>query len=308
MPPARHALATALRRVAATAPVLALVAGCLSREPAWPTFTVVDTMEAGASQLAIGTAFLAGVNGAGHAWLAERPDGVASASIRPLTLPARFGAPPGLAVASDGSLLLSDPEHHRVWRVSPGQPAITKVFAGSGTDFQPIGDRARAVGAQLSRPAALATLGGDTWLADPGFRRVRRIDAEGRIDTVLGSGLKGAWPDQPTPLRLPLPEPGALAVGPDARLAVADGRHGVVVSGPGDRIARWPETGISGLAWLGDGTLVAARGPAIIGWRGGGTKVLLDGTEPITALCGDGGESLWCATATRTVRLRVNQP
>lgn len=308
MPPARHALAAAVRRAAATLPVLALVAGCLSREPSWPTFIVANTIAAGASQLAIGSGFLAGVDAAGRAWLAEQPEGATSASVRPLVLPARLGAPQGLAVAWDGSLLVSDPGHHRVWRFDPGQPETATVFAGSGTDFQPIGDRARAVGAQMSRPAALATLGRETWLADPGFRRVRRVDAEGRIDTVLGSGLKGAWPDQPTPLRLPLPEPGALAIGPDARLAVADGRHGVVVSGPGDSLARWPEIGISGLAWLGDGTLVAARGHALIGWRGGGTRVLFEGTEPVTALCGDGGNRLWFATATRTVRLQADQP
>ncbi|MEB3236412.1 MAG: hypothetical protein VKO64_02150 [Candidatus Sericytochromatia bacterium] len=287
---------------------LLVLAGCRSGEPAWPGLIAAHSVAAGASLLAADTSRVVGLDDAKGLWLADLRQDVREPATRPWSLPGRVGKPSGLALTTDGAMLVADPEHHRVWRVAPGSTGEATAFAGSGTDFQPIGDRARAVGAQLSRPAALAVAGRETWIADPGFRRVRRVDSEGRIDTVLGSGLKGIWPDAPSPLRLPLPAPGAVAAGPGERVAVADDVHGVVVSGPGDTIALWRETRISGLAWLSDGTLLAARGKTLLGWRGAGSRVLLELEEPATALCPDGTGGIWLATATRTVHMRAVLP
>ncbi|MEB3298475.1 MAG: hypothetical protein VKO21_03210 [Candidatus Sericytochromatia bacterium] len=280
---------------------------CQASGESWPRLTQTEALARTATTVAAGRGELFGLTSSGQLWHAQQRKGP-SWLIKDLPLPGNLGKIEGLTIAPAGTLLLAEPARHRVWRWQPNPSGSPVPFAGSGTAFLPIGDRARAVGAQLARPEALATAGDAAWIVDPDFRRVRKVDGAGRIDTVLGSGLPGDWPEAPHPLKLPLPRPRHLAVGPDERVAVSDDRHGIVVLGPGLAIRRWRRAAVAGLAWLGDGTLAALAPEGIIGWRGGGEQLLAVPPEPAIAASADGEGGLWVATTSRTLRYAVTTP
>jgi sugar lactone lactonase YvrE len=107
-----------------------------------------------------------------------------------------LGNPAGIAVDADGKLYVSD-----CWFVD--EPAIYTIdsagmlehFAGSGYSFG--GDGGPALAAQFWCVTALAfDSNGNLYLVDQHNNRIRRIDAEGTINTVAGSGPATTINDQ----------------------------------------------------------------------------------------------------------------
>nr|PZM89648.1 MAG: hypothetical protein DIU77_18850 [Thermocrispum agreste] len=132
------------------------------------------------------------------------------------------------------------------------------VFAGTGTEgFS--GDGGPASQASLHEPTGVAVGGGGTvYISDSGNFRVRAVSPNGTISTVAGTGqLSRKWsgPD-------PVPEgasgtevemiPGALAVGPDEALYIADNSRAQV------------------LALSRDGWLSVVAGSGAVGFSGDG--------------------------------------
>ena len=69
------------------------------------------------------------------------------------------------------------------------------TFAGTG-EAGDGGDGGPATEAQLSEPRGLAVDGsGNLYVADSGNQRIRRIDAEGVITTIAGTGVRGSSGD-----------------------------------------------------------------------------------------------------------------
>lgn len=120
---------------------------------------------------------------------------------------ARFDGPSGIAIARDGSLLVSDARNHRLRRIGPdGQ---VKTLAGSGPVSTVTGAHVDgpATGARFWCPVGLGeTPDGAVVLADAGNHRVRRLSG-GTVTTLSG----GDTPED----SLGLPS-GALADGPGA--------------------------------------------------------------------------------------------
>lgn len=184
---------------------------------------------------------LAGTTTAGFA------DGVGAA--------ARFSGPAGIALASDGSLLVADTGNHRLRRVSPAGAVST--VAGSET---PKDDLGRASGgyrdgaaaqAQFRYPVGLAVDGAGTiYVADAGNHCVRRITGAGQVSTLATSGKM----DSPTEI--------ALAGG---KLWVSDTGGGKLWAGPPEGpLQPWPLSdkkpaprSPAGLAASGDGLYLA---------------------------------------------------
>jgi sugar lactone lactonase YvrE len=111
-----------------------------------------------------------------------------------LALQASFNNPQGLAVDSDGGLMVADTYNYVVRRIDRNGRITT--FAGSR---QPgfAGDGAAANAAQLSLPMAVAVArDGSVYISDAGNSRVRRVAPDGTIQTVVGygagSGVYGA--------------------------------------------------------------------------------------------------------------------
>jgi len=105
---------------------------------------------------------------------------------------AELSAPRGISVMGDGSLLVADSGNCRIRRIDP-QGTITTV-AGSecATPGEPVLDGGPATSARLLQPRkAIEGPDGAIYIADWGNHRVRRVLADGTIETVAGNGEFG---------------------------------------------------------------------------------------------------------------------
>ncbi len=115
-------------------------------------------------------------------------------------LQANFWCPSGVAFGPDGSLYVTDRGNARVRRIDK-QGVITTV-AGSGPlgDFANFnaapggfsGDGGPATAAELASPTDVAVdQQGNLYIADHNNNRVRKVDTQGMITTVAGTGTAG---------------------------------------------------------------------------------------------------------------------
>jgi uncharacterized protein (TIGR03437 family) len=151
--------------------------------------------------------------------------GGASADSGP-ALEAALSAPLALLRTSDGLLHIADSLGHRVRTLRPAGTIST--LAGTGrAGFG--GDGLTARYAALSLPSGLAMdSAGNIFISDQGNLRVRRIDPQGRITTVAGSGVRGYFGDGGPALEAQLNFPGALAADAHGYLYIADSGNNVI--------------------------------------------------------------------------------
>ena len=140
---------------------------------------------------------------------------VAVATDRP-PVQARFVFPSGLAYADDGTLYVVDTAGRGVWAVGPD---------GSRTAVRLTGPEGSAL--KLSHPIGLAAgADGTLWVADTTAHRVLQIDPEGPASVLAGAEEPRPEPayggDGGPAAEARLAYPGALALGPDGSLYIAD--------------------------------------------------------------------------------------
>ena len=139
-------------------------------------------------------------------------------------LRAELDRPSGLALDAAGNLYIVDAGNHRVRRVR-GDGVIATMAGDGEAGFA--GDEGPGWAARLSAPAALAFDGtGNLYIADSGNGRIRRLRADGTIETVAGDGGDNATgaggPARQTTLALPVD----LALARNGDLLIADaGTH-----------------------------------------------------------------------------------
>lgn len=93
----------------------------------------------------------------------------------------------GVAVSTDGEIILCDTRNHRIRKVAADGTIST--IAGTGTAAFG-GDEGPASEASLNRPHGLfLDDAGNIFFTDTNNNRVRRIDPMGRISTVAGNGV-----------------------------------------------------------------------------------------------------------------------
>ena len=102
---------------------------------------------------------------------------------------AHLGYVVGVALDAAGNIYFSDQEQHRVLKVESS--GIITTVAGTGVQgFS--GDGGSASQAQLSSPGGVAVDAlGNVYFGDIGNYRVRKVDTNGIISTVAGTGVKG---------------------------------------------------------------------------------------------------------------------
>ncbi|MFE4667234.1 RICIN domain-containing protein [Streptomyces sp. NPDC056716] len=102
---------------------------------------------------------------------------------------ARLNAPYGVAVDGAGNLYIADSNNHRVRRVAAD--GVMSTVAGNGTaGFA--GDGGPATAAQLNLPlAVVADSTGALWITDHRNHRVRKVTADGKMSTAVGTGTAG---------------------------------------------------------------------------------------------------------------------
>jgi cysteine-rich repeat protein len=128
--------------------------------------------------------------------------------------------PRSIAFDRDGTLLVSDSGNHRVRRVDL-DGTITTV-AGTGIPgFS--GDQGPATAARLQDPWGITVDGlGRLWIADYGNHRIRRVETDGTITTVVGSGVADFGGDGGPAAAGSLAGPSGLAVLADGTVFFGD--------------------------------------------------------------------------------------
>lgn len=205
----------------------------------------------------------------------ERTTVIESVSTRDPSVCCRLLA--GLVVDAAGNLYTS--ERHRVWFTNRGtapitvhgqtvEPGATEPVAGSGdAGFE--GDGGPALDADFTSSGGMATHDdGSLFVADNQEHTVRKIDRDGTISTVVGTGSSGFNGDGLPAARTMLAAPGAVAVDECGNLLVADaGNHrirrvnlvGGCESTPAvDEATPVAADGMSTLTLVGTGVAVAA--------------------------------------------------
>ncbi len=141
---------------------------------------------------------------------------------------ARLNHPSDLLVGEDGTLIVSDTLANRVRRMTPGGscPGCLVTLAGTGR-AESTGDGGQASRASLHGPAGLAWgPRGDVLVTEAAGCRVRRIMADGRIETVAGTGRRGFSGDGGPAIRAELNEPAGVASLPSGGFLIADTDNG----------------------------------------------------------------------------------
>ena len=101
---------------------------------------------------------------------------------------ARFSSPWGVAVDGSGNVYVADSSNHRIRKISPS--GIVTTLAGSGVAGFANGYRTSA---SFNNPFGIAVDGsGNVYVADIGNHRIRKIDGNGNVTTLAGSGTEGA--------------------------------------------------------------------------------------------------------------------
>jgi sugar lactone lactonase YvrE len=169
-----------------------------------------------------------------------------------------FLSPDGIAVGSDGTLIITDCDDHRIYLVDTAGAVASYGVGSGGIDNGFGGDGGPAEKAHYSCPAGVALdERGDIYVADHGNNRVRKIDPSGVVTTVAGSGAPGVnqgdyTGDVGSATHARLSEPIGVAVGPEGDLYIADRDNAAVRDvAPNGIITTLAGTGVSG--YSGDG-------------------------------------------------------
>lgn len=142
---------------------------------------------------------------------------------------ARFDNPTSLVADAAGNLYVADTGNNRVRRIDP-QGVVTTVAGSGEVGFE--GDGGPALLASFDSLSGLAFDGqGNLYIADTGNNRIRKVDTQGIVTTVAGSGETGFDDYDVVALAGRLNAPTAIAFDPGwSRLLVADTGNNAVRS------------------------------------------------------------------------------
>jgi|GEM_PF-1175564 len=128
--------------------------------------------------------------------------------------------PNGVHVDALGNIFIADTHNHRIRKIDTR--GIISTVAGNGSPGYS-GDGADALSARLFAPHAVVASGaGDLYIADTYNHCIRKVDAQGIISTVAGSGSPGYSGDGSDASSASLFSPYSIALDPSGFLIVAD--------------------------------------------------------------------------------------
>ena len=165
---------------------------------------------------------------------------------------AKLSSPTAIAAASDGSIYISEYIGCYVRKVTAGGTIST--VAGNGTcAFS--GDGGAATSASLSYAEGIAfDPAGNLYIVDNGNDRIRKVDANGKISTVAGTGTAGSSGDGGLATAATFTNPNNIAFDGNGNAYIADGQANKIrILYPSGYIATFAGTGTSGST--GDGGL-----------------------------------------------------
>jgi internalin A len=140
-----------------------------------------------------------------------------------LAVAAQLNTPHGIAVGPDGNIVFADAENQRIRRLD-AQGVITTIVGNGEVGFS--GDGGPATDARIHTPEQLwVDDEGNIYVADTFNRRIRKIDTDGIITTVVGNGTQAFSGDGGPATSAGLAKISGVAVGPDGALYIADSAH-----------------------------------------------------------------------------------
>ena len=157
----------------------------------------------------------------------ELVSGSAEASGPATEFPLRL--PVGLVFDADGNLYIAERFNHRVLKVDPS--GIVTIFAGKlDENGRPkagfSGDGDPATDAELRNAQAIAVgPDGSLYISDSGNQRIRRVDTDGIITTVAGTGQRGFSGDGGPATQAELDNPLGLVLDAEGNLYFWDARN-----------------------------------------------------------------------------------
>jgi sugar lactone lactonase YvrE len=163
---------------------------------------------------------------------------------------ASLNYPFGVALDAVGNLYIADLGNGRIRKV--GANGIITTVAGNG-DQGYSGDGGPATNASLFSPGGVAFDGvGNLYIADVDNQRVRKVDTNGNITTVAGTGALGYYGDGGPATNADLDYPSGLALDAAGNLYIGDpGNERIRKVGTNGIITTVAGTGASG--YYGDG-------------------------------------------------------
>ena len=161
-----------------------------------------------------------------------------------------LNSPLGVALDGQGGYYIADTGNHRIRRVDAA--GVITTVAGTGTAAYS-GDGGPATAARLNNPHRITLApNGDLVIADTNNHRIRRVDANGIITTIAGTGTAGNTGDNGQATAARLRSPSDVTYDAAGNLYVADrGNHKVRRIATNGVITTVAGTGTSG--FLGDG-------------------------------------------------------
>ena len=106
---------------------------------------------------------------------------------------AKLNGPNGVALDANGNLFIADYGNNRIRKVDING-IITTVAGTNSSGYS--GDGGAAITAKLNGPNGVALdTTGSLYIADTGNDRIRRVNANGIINTVAGNSGNGPWGD-----------------------------------------------------------------------------------------------------------------
>src|SRR4051794_16366879 len=149
---------------------------------------------------------------------------------------AQMNDPIGVAVDRAGNIVIADALYHRIRRVT-ADGTITTIAGNGIPSFW--GDGGPATDANLQYPTGVALdHDGNVFIADAANHRIRRIDTDGTITTVAGTGAAGFAGDGGPATEARLHKPTGVAVSRKGELFIADEyNHRIRRVGPHGRIS-----------------------------------------------------------------------
>jgi sugar lactone lactonase YvrE len=129
---------------------------------------------------------------------------------------AKFSAPYGLVFDKQDNLYVADSDNHVIRKIDPQGNVVT--FAGTGSRGYQDGPSATA---RFDTPYGLAFDGtGNLYVADYGNHRIRKIDPQGVISTVAGTGNNGY--SDGAALQAEFDRPTSIVLDPQGNLFIVD--------------------------------------------------------------------------------------